>query len=291
MNSLSGSKNTNLRVPTPSNPSSLPPRYEIRQLQPEHLEWVMAIVIHSNVFYSPVWTVLYPDYLTDKLHEAMRNGKYLFEHQIKSGLSFGVFDTEYTFKRAESAPTGGKLYWDESEPEVKSSQGVQAESKRLLEQMDFPLVSVAMSYDGINALDLKKMEPMLQVLPHFGLIYHILDVLDQRAPETWKATGDGQVLMRNATSTRRDYEGQGIMAALARWLMREAAGKGYRGIQIESINNAVAHVWGKAEPPFEGTVISEFDTATWADEEGKHAFEPAKQVCKKIWVDLKATEK
>jgi hypothetical protein len=44
-------------------------------------------------------------------------------------MSFGAFDTEYKYKRLESAATEGKLYWDEKE--------VDAENRTLLEQIDF----------------------------------------------------------------------------------------------------------------------------------------------------------
>jgi hypothetical protein len=136
--------------------------------------------------------------------------------------------------------------------------------------MDFPLVSVALSYDAHNALDMSKMEPLMEALPHFGLAYHNLEDGDSRDPETWKAKGPNEVLFRNATSTRQDYEGEGIMAALARWLMREAALKGYRGIQIEAL-----------------AMVSEFHTDTWKDEEGKLGFAPAHQRIAKVYVDLK----
>jgi hypothetical protein len=44
------------------NPSNLPPRYEIRQLTAEHSDWAKAIVLHSNMFHSPVWPVIYPEH-------------------------------------------------------------------------------------------------------------------------------------------------------------------------------------------------------------------------------------
>ena len=35
---------------------------------------------------------------------------YLMQHQIESGLSYGVFDTEYQYKRTESKETAGRVY-------------------------------------------------------------------------------------------------------------------------------------------------------------------------------------
>ncbi|KAF2113996.1 hypothetical protein BDV96DRAFT_106290 [Lophiotrema nucula] len=279
-------QNTNPKTPSPNNPSSLPPHFEIRKLEPKHSAWATAIVIHSNVYHSPIWPRLYPSHLTARAHKGLAAAPYLIDHQIASGHSYGVFDTTYTYKRPESAATGGALYWDETEPSVQETSGLEAESKRMSDAMDFPLVSVALSYDGFNSLDMVAMEPLLAVLPHFGPIYHILAELDARDPASWQPTAEGQVLFRNATSTRREYEGQGIMGGLARWLMREAKAKGFRGIQIECFNDAVTHVWSKAEEPFEGKVVSSLDTGTWVEEDGTRSFAPAEQVCAKVYVDL-----
>jgi hypothetical protein len=286
---MSISKFTNTKTPNPSNPSSLKPRYEIRNLGPEYSEWASAIVAHSNAFYSPVWPVLYPENMGETNHVVARELKYLVEHQINSGLSFGVFDTEYKFKHPSSAAPGGKLYWDPSEPSVQDIEGLEGEAQRLLAQMDFPLVSVALSYDSFNALDMKKMEPLIAALPHFGLVFHALAEGDTRDPKSWQAQGPGEVLFRNATSTRHDYEGEGIMSGMARWLMREAAAKGFRGIQIECLNDPVTHVWSTAEAPFRGSVVSDIDMATWKDAEGKIAFHPAKTRATKCYVNLKAS--
>jgi hypothetical protein len=284
---MSDRKLTNTKTPNPSNPSSLRPRYEIRKLGPEHAEWAAAIVAHSNGFNSPVWPLLYPENLSENALQVYQKAGYLIDHQIESGLSYGVFDTEYVFKRASSAATGGKLYWDASEPSVQYTESAAAEAQRLLEQMDFPLVSVAMSYDASNPLDMEKLEPLLAALPHFGLLYHILADNDKRDPKSWQAQGPGEVLMRNATATRADHEGKGVMGGLARWLMREAALKGFRGIQIECLSDAVTKVWSTAEPPFRGAVVSDFDPKTWRDEEGKLAFEPVQCRITKCYVDLK----
>lgn len=285
---MSKTKLTNIKTPNPSNPSSLNPRYEIRSLEPKHVEWAAAIVSHSNGFCSTVWPVLYPEKDGKDMIQLAIDADYLVRHQINSGLSFGVFDTEYVFKREDSKATDGKLYWDLSEPSVKAKQGMDGEAQRLLEQMDFPLVSVALSYDAHNALDMSKMEPLLAALPHFGLAYHILEERDSRTPDSWKPKGPNEVLFRNATSTRRDYEGEGTMGALARWLMREAAARDFRGIQIEAMADAVIHVWSCAEPPFKSTLVSEFHTHTWRDEEGNLSFAPAHQRILKCYVDLRS---
>ncbi len=48
--------------------------------------------------------------------------------------------------------------------------------------MDFPLVSVALAYDGADALDLARMGPIMEVLPAFGSVYGILMAGDTRDP-------------------------------------------------------------------------------------------------------------
>jgi hypothetical protein len=280
------SQNINTKTPNKSNPSSLKPRYEIRKLEPKHQEWANAVMRHGSCFHSSVWPLLYED-IGDRVFKFFDAATHLIQHQIDSGLSYGVFDNEYEYKTAEAKDAGGKLYWDRHEPSVFHDEGLKAEGERLLKQMDFPLVSIAMSYDGANPLDMSKMGDLINLFPQFGLIYHILSTKDTRDPESWKPTGPGQVLMRNGTATRHDYEGQGIMGGLARWQMRDAAEKGFRGIEIAGTSDAVKHVWSKVEEPYSAYVVSEFDMGSWRDEEGKLAFEPSKQNAVKCWVSLR----
>jgi hypothetical protein len=61
--------------------------------------------------------------------------------------------------------------------------------------MDFPLCSVAMSYDGFDALDMEKMIPLTMCLPAFTDLYFGLLNRDTRPPESWKPTAHGQVLV------------------------------------------------------------------------------------------------
>jgi hypothetical protein len=139
------------------NPTYLDPRYEIRQLTVAHTPWAAAIVIHSNMFHSPIWPVLYPDEKTKRVQQGMGAVDYLVRHQIESGMSFGIFDTQYEYKRPGSALTQGKLYWDPND--------VKSDGASLLQQMDFPLVSVALSYDASNPLDMQRLMHLVEVLP------------------------------------------------------------------------------------------------------------------------------
>lgn len=263
-----------------ANPSPLPSRYSIRQLTTTDVDAAMAIMCHSNCFYSPVWSVIYPDHA--KLAMDMFRVKYLAKHQIDSGLSYGVFDTQYQYKRPESAATQGAVYWDVDSPAKDAAT--------LLEQMDFPLVSVALAYDQFYPLDMAQLAPLVELLPQFGIFYHVLAAADKRNSTDWTATAPGQVMMRNGTSTRADYEGQGIMTSLAHWLMREAKLKGFRGIAMESMHDAVTKAWMHPPAQFHTELVSSFDTAAY-EQEGPdgvktNPFSPAKIMATKMYVTL-----
>lgn len=266
-----------------TNPTHMDPRYEIRQLSVADIPWASAIIIHSNMFHSPIWPVVYPEDKIKRAHRGMAVVDYLVRHQVESGMSFGVFDTKFGYKRPESAATQGKLYWDKND--------ARSDSAALLQQMDFPLVSIGLSYDGANPLDFPKLMPLIEVLPLFGTLYQALESLDKRDPSSWKAKGPREVLMRNGTSTRADYEGKGLTRKLANWLMRQAAMEGYRGIQIECFHSAVTNTWLNPPQPFQAELIGSLDTATYeqVNEDGSkiNPFAPAKQVCTKIYVTLK----
>ncbi|KAJ9603605.1 hypothetical protein H2200_011791 [Cladophialophora chaetospira] len=280
---------TKLSAATATNPTNLPPRYEIRRLTEEHIPFVLAIVLHSNMFYSPVWPVVYPEEKTARVYKGYPAGDYLIRHQIESGHSFGVFDLEYKFKREESKPDG-KLYWDLKDTTLDKDQ--------LQDQMDFPLVSVALAYDGIDALDMAQIMPLMEVLPLFGTVYHTLEQADKRPGESWKPTAKKQVLMRNATSSRHDVEGKGIMKALAQFLMRYAHEQGFRGIQIECLADAVTKVWSQPPKPFKSTIVCEFNCGTLEEEEEvdgvKRKFKPFGDKCyqraTKVYCDLRPSE-
>lgn len=264
-----------------TNPTNLPSRYEIRKLTPEHSQWAGAIVCHSNLFHSTIFTHVYPEAKGARFNNMFREISYLVDHQIGSGLSLGVFDKEYQYRKAESASTNGKFYWD---PENEYS------GEELLEAMDFPLVSVALSYDGIDPLDPARMAPLIATLPIFGTIYYQLDVLDPRPLESWKpAKKRGETLMRNATSTRHEYEGKGLMGALARYLMRDSAAKGYKVINIECLSDAVTYVWSKPPSPFRGEIISSFMSDEYEEDQGGQKVKtmtPSKQLVTRVWTTL-----
>ncbi|CAI7595923.1 unnamed protein product [Penicillium glandicola] len=258
--------------------------YEIRVLGSEHEEWARAICIHTNIFHSPLWPVVYPENKTQRAYRTFRAAHYLIKHQIDSGKSLGIFDREYQYKRPESALTGGKLYWNLDDESATESE--------LAEQMDFPLVSIAMAYDGIDELDLAQIKPLVAKLPLFGTIYNALEERDQRDPASWKPTARGKVLMRNATNTVQSHSGRGLMRLLAEDMMRRAAAEGFLGIQIETVSEAVQKVWSNPPAPFKGTIIGQFHTTTFEEKDKSgvvsYPLRPANVDISKIFVDLRA---
>lgn len=258
----------------------LPPRYEIRTLGPEHLDWATAIVMHSTAFASPVWSKIYSEDKTGLCYNLFKDGAYPMSHQINSGLSLGIFDTEYTFKRAESAATGGKLYWD-------LDDGA-ADETTLLEQMDFPLVSVALAYDSFYPIDTTRLASLASVMPLLAERNRILTARETRDPkETWQATGPGEVLFRNSTATKGGEEGKGFMGTLARYMMRKAAAEGFRGILIQCLHDSVCRVWKNPPEPFSGEVLASFHCGEDEDEEVRRKFQGSVQEVAKVFVTLK----
>jgi len=267
-------------------PTDLPSRYEIRRLTPADQTAATAILCHSNTFYSSVFTVVYPHQKAKRFSAFIETASYLVRHQIESGHCFGVFDIEYVFRSPSSAAAHGAFTHDPGDADAD------ADAESILAAMDFPLVSVALSYDAAYPLDWEQLMPLINTVPIFGTIYATLVALDQRDPSSWHATGPKQVLMRNGTSTRHDYEGKGIMAGLARWVMRYAAREGFKGIQIECLADAVTHVWANPPSPFTGGVVAEFKTETYEEKdeetgEMRNPFGEAKQRVTKIYAHLK----
>ncbi|KAK9385166.1 hypothetical protein V1515DRAFT_630997 [Lipomyces mesembrius] len=110
--------------------------------------------------------------------------------------------------------------------------------------------------------------------PLFGLFFSELEGRDARASATRKVEGPHKVLQRNGTSTRADYEAQGLMKKLAQWLMREAAGRGYIGIEIPCAHDAVIKAWLYPPSPFKASVVSQFDAKSYEKEVDGHMIKP-----------------
>ena len=262
--------------------AGLPSRFDLRVLEAKHIPWAAAIFALTNISYSPIFTVAFPERQTKRVYDVYEACTYLITHQVESGLSLGVFDKEYEFKWPESAATGGAVYWDTSDKTATREQ--------LLEQMDFPLVSHALAYDSFNPLDLAEMQDIMVAVPSYKSCMDLLATTDKR-DKTWQCKGPSEVLFRNSTSTRPDYEGQKLMKKMAHYMMRDVAAKGWRGIQIEAFNEAVIHVWANPPSPFKGEIVSETDAWNFAEEteygEKVHPYRPAEGPICKIYVTLR----
>lgn len=258
---------------------TLPPRYEIRTLTPAHKTWANAIVMHSTAFASPVWSKLYPDDPTALCYNLYKHSDHLISHAIDSGLSLGVFDTEYVFKNPKSAETGGALHWDLDD--------TTADEAKLLEQMDFPLVSVAMAFDAFYPIDTNKLKPLVDTMPLLAERNKILNARDGRDPKGWEATGPGQVVLRNSTATKSGEEGKGFMGILARHMMRDCAARGFRGIQIQCLHDSVHRVWSCPPVPFRAEVVARFHCSQDGDGEVRRLFGASVQEVTKVYVTLR----
>ncbi|KAK5656965.1 hypothetical protein OQA88_3488 [Cercophora sp. LCS_1] len=265
-----------------TNTLNLPPRFETRKLEPKHTPWAQALLSHSTMFCSPIWPVLCPTDKTVRTYRCFTALQHLCARNIASGYSYGVFDKEYVLKRPESVFEGGKLYWDET--------NLDATGDELLKQMDFPLVSVAMAYDGGEKRGESDWAGVIETILRLGTLLMTIDKLDERDKKIWKPEGLGEVMYRGGTSTRRDYEGFKLARSMADWLMREAAGLGFRGMQVGVAHPAIERIFLNPPAPFRGEVVSRIDALMFEelmDGEVVKPFEACGDVpMVRIWVSL-----
>ena len=64
----------------------------------------------TNLCYSPIFLRVVADHQARRIRRLYTASLFAMEHQISSGLSLGVFDTEYRYKRVEYSATCGALY-------------------------------------------------------------------------------------------------------------------------------------------------------------------------------------
>ena len=253
-----------------SSPTTLPPRYQIRKLTLSDLPFAHAIITHANLFHNALWSRLHASDAVERSYRLFTTGAYNTSHGIESGFSYGVFDTEYQYKRPESAATNGAVYWDPDLYPASSGQD-------LLEQMDFPLVSVALAYDPVaTPFELEKFQPIFDALPLFPKLVGVTEGCDIRPPEERKPKEVGECLYRCGTATRADYERKGLARALAAHLMSEAKKAGFKATQVGTVNNRLNEIWErvpgstKSEGGVEGAksrVVSCVDLETYEEEE------------------------
>lgn len=224
-------------------------RYEILLLRPEHKDWAKAVRIYSLIFNSPGWRSMYPKDLTKRTYKGFEAIDGLISHCIASGWTYGVFDTQYTPKNGVNS----QLLWN--------FKDLEASEEMLLEQMDFPLVSIALSYDGYIPPPANT-GSLSVVFPAMTEQNRRLDELDKRNPSDWKPKGLHQVLMRLGTSTKPNYAGKGLMKGLARHLVVQASAAGFHATQMRASSAAVLHVWQNLGDPYRSEVVCELNTGS-----------------------------
>jgi hypothetical protein len=200
-----------------------------------------------------VWARLYPDEQTKRTYDTFEAARSLMALNIASGLSYGVFDTNYQFKRPESATEGGKLYWD--------TANLDATGADLIEQMDFPLVSIAMAYDaGDPTRDGSEWAPLVACHPRFATMFHII-MEGENKPKS-----KGQVIERGGTSTRHDYEGRGLAKAMGQFVLYQWANEGFRIMQMGAANQGVVNIFMNPPAPFKGEIAARMKTLEYEEE-------------------------
>ncbi|KAK8139021.1 hypothetical protein PG984_002401 [Apiospora sp. TS-2023a] len=151
----------------------LPSRYTIRPIDAGVAAWAKALAVQGFLLGPSIWS---PLMAAPKTRSALRafdalHGYYM--HAVESGVSYGVFDSEYEFARPESKstaaaaaassngdsihgnengteyePSGGAVYWHELDPDTDPDDFENGGgARRMVAGMDFPLVCVALSCD------------------------------------------------------------------------------------------------------------------------------------------------
>ncbi|KAI2616800.1 hypothetical protein GGR54DRAFT_222632 [Hypoxylon sp. NC1633] len=269
----------------------LPSRYEIRQVTTDISDWISALSYFSHFFDSPIWSGIYEGRQARAALKAYHASKPFYElpeMAAKNGLSFCIWDKEFAFKKTESAAKGGACSWDDfdlNDPDLEVNG-----REKLLEAMDFPIVSFGNSFDKFVRGDPKVWEGVLEALPLNVLMGKYLEAHDPRPKGSWEATAAGQVVDRSGTGTRAGYHGQGLMKALATYIMLEMKSKGFRAIEINCGAPQVHRVWTNPPKPFKSSTIGVFPTWFYEmEEDGKKVrpFEKAKQAnLFLVWMEL-----
>ncbi|KAI0127041.1 hypothetical protein BJ170DRAFT_724751 [Xylariales sp. AK1849] len=231
---------------------NIPSRYEIRKIGPEATEWCKALAIYGFLRTS-IWTPILREPKMANALKALTNLSDYYNHSIKSGISYGVFDTEYRFTRPEPSSTGGALYWhelDSADPDLH---------RKMIDAMDFPLVSLALSFDCYDQRTADFEEPLLEILPLHPFLMAELGKGDKRPAESWLPRALGEVVCRCGTITKPGYENRGLMTALNSFLMLELKAQGFRGIFIGIAGTPVYRVYTKPPAGCKSVVLHHFN--------------------------------
>ncbi|ETS75602.1 hypothetical protein PFICI_12546 [Pestalotiopsis fici W106-1] len=222
-------------------------------------------MIHGFLLRPSIWQPLLPE---PKVGNALRAFAALdghFMHAINSGCSYAIVDSEYEFRKAESAVTGGCLYWDQLDPEDPDFET--KGTMLMLEGMDFPVV-VRLALDVLD----KKPDTATQDLYDFiPLVRELGTWLSVRGGSKSSSPGDapsssrhdqpaswGEALIRSGCVTKEGYEGRGLMTALNRFMMLEARARGYRTISVGVADWSVYRCWMSPPPGCRSRITAEF---------------------------------
>ncbi|KAK8096484.1 hypothetical protein PG999_012428 [Apiospora kogelbergensis] len=221
----------------------LPPRYRICLLTEEYTDWIKALYSDGFLLRCTPWVAFSravpPGSSRRRLAlRAFTELDAFHRYLVTSGLSYAIFDTEYMFERPGSAAAGGHLYWEDDGLATigEEVEDEDAEVKRMIDGMDFPLVCHALSYDGFAPPPAEVQEAVAEFYPLRGPVFtYISQHLDTRPadhPDRQAPTEPNQVLMRHGCITKRGYEGRGLMTALNRFVALEARARGFRGLSV-----------------------------------------------------------
>jgi hypothetical protein len=260
----------------------LPKGFEIRQLKIEHLDWAAAILGHTMSFDAPwIAKVQVDENPTKRAYDMYDAIKASWKLGIEAELSYGVFNLSWE-RRYKDTEEGGQLRWN--------FKDTSAPRQKLLDQMDFPLVSIAMSKDCAAAkpvLEAKEGAISWSMLARGSKT--IRDTLKKRdtsgkiEPSSGTESEMGRVIKRSGTHTRGDFTRRGLATALAHHIMREFAAKGYKEILIHAGDPAVIKAWLEPPEPFIAVEGSRFNTSDAQEEFGKDV----KVENMRIWVILR----
>ncbi|KAI0165286.1 hypothetical protein GGR52DRAFT_558236 [Hypoxylon sp. FL1284] len=269
----------------------LPSRYEIRGVTADLADSIAALSFHSHFFESEVWSRIYEGCQTRSALRAYHECKPFYqlpETSAKNGLSYFIWDKEFVFKRPESAARGGICFWDDfdlNDPDLEVDG-----QQKLYDALDIAIVGFGLAYDKFVPGDPKGWAAAEKALPLNTPINTFLQVQDPRPKGSWEATAPGQVIERTGTGTRQGYHGQGLMKALAKFIMLEMKSRGFRAIQITCGAPQVHHVWMNPPKPFRSSTLGAFPNWIFEAEEDGNKIRPYEKAGAAnfflVWVEL-----
>ena len=232
------------------NNHDLPSRYEIRQITAEHSEWARALIIYGFLLRTSIWTPLLLEPKTANALRALDKLSDYVDHAVNSGMSYGIFDTEYEYRFPKSEAIGGNLNWRDLDPDDPYL------SLKMIQAMDFPLVSMAMAYDFYYE---RPLGDIMDILPLHPAMMQQLGKVDTRPLETWFPKGPGEVVCRTGTVTVPGYERRGLATALCKFMILEMQRRGFRGLMIGAQGRTIHRL--HCEPPgnCKSTVLHHYD--------------------------------